>query len=266
MIELMLFGPTNLSKETNIVKLLDALEADPKFAPESASSDERRVESYNRQWCIDTSTSPNYKYAGFVHLKRKKVAKYTGYFSYSARPFLHIIFDPKLAKKNYRSLLEWSQSLVDAFTPDYACLEIRYDVERDPWPSELDESLDRLLFASRTVEGSYYKSGPPGIGVYTGLSDHFSSYFEPEYLSKTPNIHIEDQKWGGKHLCLDMEGMPWDADPQDLIDTWQPAINYLSETGLFSELYVEEGKMRRRAGKMRIQPREVEDFETSGSD
>jgi len=63
-----------------------------------------------------------------------------------------------------------------------------------------------------------------------------------------------------------MEGMPWDADPQDLIDTWQPAINYLSETGLFSELYVEDGKIRRRAGKMQIQPREVEDFETSGSD
>ena len=259
-IELVLFGPTNLSKTDNINNLLQALETDGIFAPESASNSERKIKEYDREWCIETSTTPERKYENYIYLKRNKIAKYSGYYSYSARPFVTITFNPKLSKKHYFPLLKWSQSVVQAFKPDYASLSFRHQYEEDPWHSDLDEWLNRFCYSCRTYDRLYYRDGPPGIGMFTWLSDYVTSYFDNEYFSQTPNAMIEKQNWGGSFITLNLDQMPWDTDPQILIDTWRPAMSHLAKPGHFLEQYLENGNLRMRKGISQIPPREVQNY------
>ena len=99
-ISFVLFGPTNLKEAETIESLLHALESDKKFIPEFASDDERRNKTYDREWCIRKSENADLFSENFIYIKRSHVAKYSGYYSVSKKPFMKIDFDAKLSEKH----------------------------------------------------------------------------------------------------------------------------------------------------------------------
>jgi len=243
-ITLNMFGTKNLAINANVVDLLNALVSDQSFSPEYAGNNERKLGEFNREWFISEATSAQLESENYIYFKRKSAPKYTAYCKPGTKPFIGITFDSKLAKKYYPELLEWSQSIVSSFTPDYAVLAPISKYVNNP-TTEIDKLRNQFRLNTFTVPGTYYEGGPPGIGIFTWLGPHYISQLDNDHLKATPNLNSKRQDWGGYFLSFDSDN-PWPVDETFLKTKWLPATEYLANTKVFAEHYQDENNVPRR--------------------
>lgn len=239
-IELSIFGVTDISIEANVDALINALESQPIFTPDSASGDERGSQPYDRNWFRERAINRRPELSRYIHFKRTKVAKYSGYCVVGKQPYLGITVDSKLVIKNYSILAEWSQSIVEALSPDYAVLSIFANSEDAPWTTKLDEKICRFRFSSIAYPGNYYRKGPPGLGTVTWLGEHFVNQIGLNNLKGGSNFHCLDQEWGGKKIVFGDIDKPWNQDVSIFLEGWRNATEELAQHKIFATFNLTE--------------------------
>lgn len=253
-IELNAFGTTDLSQPAIMHEVLLAMESDPAFTPDSSSGDERKRSPYNRDWVMEAAERGGpYCFENWFYFARRKAAKYSGYIITGKEPCIGLEFNPKMSPKNFAKLFVWADRVMQAFKPDYASLTFIYEHEIRPWPTELDKSVQGFLYSSVTVPGTYYGSGPAGVGLYTWIGRHFLDQIGGDFLMQTPHVTAEKQGWGGVRLSLGDTAEPWNLTPEEISSHWEPAMEHLWQKGIFAEQYVDEkGALRARKGQNSI--------------
>ena len=243
-----MFGTTYLGDKKNLSALLDAFESVEQFSPTSASRDERRSNPYDRNWVLSETTIAEQK-ALAVFLKRQKSARYSASIGSHVAPYVDIVINPVLARKNYPALITWCNNLTYAFKPDYACLTFIPEIRRNPYPTELDKNLDSYLHASVEGIARYLRRGPPGIGMFTWLGKHFIDQIGRDFLISTPNTAIEETDWGGVFIQMASDNLPCELPAEKMIELWQPAMKHLWQRGIFAEQSVHEKGYVYKSGK-----------------
>lgn len=237
-IKLTLFGLTDLSRPEEFNRVLDEFDRDALFTPDSISQDERKNKPYDKDWLVDEAVKRKCDFQDWYYIKRRRVAKYEGAFVLGKKPYLYLEFNPKLNPKNYPALFEFIDRVIDALRPDFASLTIIPAIQRDPWPSKLDQEIDHYVHSSLSSIGDYRDNGPSGLGLYTWLSDHYIQQIGQAHLDNTPHVTITKKDWGGVRISLGPNNEPWTLDAQALVENWRPAMDHLWQAGVFAKQHI----------------------------
>lgn len=221
--------PPRAFRRGTLAPVLDALAADPLFAPETWSLSEGSAQPFDRERVLAAASARNEFFV--MQLRRKKRVAHRAYVRLdSARPELSVEPPPKTPPRDWPHLFALADALATAAKPDIAWAHLFAETPRPP-ADEADAT--QLLIDAGVVGGSslLYDYGPCGLGLRTYLGPRLVALAGRDLLLSTPAV-VAETSWGG--VRIDLVAEPWQASREELHAAWRAATEHLRAAGVFA--------------------------------
>jgi len=206
------------SCDGNMDALLDAFEADEKFAPTHWGGDERVRLEYKREDVVRHAKRP----LAAVYLYRDKAAKYGGGIDVS-QASLNFEIDKSIAPGRWPEFLRLADRMASVVKPGFGTAHIVWS-STVPWVTEQDRIHRWMNFCAQCAPKDFRPNGPLGLALRTYFGGEILELFGRDLLLKTP-IAVEELDWGG--IRMDLAENMWDAKLEFLLERWMKAMDHL---------------------------------------
>lgn len=228
-IRLAMNGERRLYEPDVLSPLLELLAANPLFAPETWSIDDRTFRPYEHD---DVARLASGQPSAFMlQLKRGKRIKHTTMVRFDNSPGMIIEVVPKTPAKDWPQLFELSDALVASYQPELAWTHIASGF-KPPFANSTAETNYLMDSGVTGISLVYNDYGPGGLGLRTYIGPRLIELFGRDLLLKTPAV-VTELDWGG--IRIDLVAQPWQASLDDLAAAWEGAMEHLRPANLFAK-------------------------------
>ena len=227
----------SLTRENGAIALLDALEADSRLTPTSWGLDEREHNAYDRAQA-ERGGAVAVESHGDLHVRRDRVIRYSGYFSFGTPPFLTLDIGKGLASSRWPDVEKLADRVAAGLRVRFAILHA-FRPSPFPWTNE-EEKLQRwLALAAQPVPVRFRPNGPLGLGARTYFGGDILQMFGEDRLLGTPGLTTK-LDWGG--VRIDLGADTWSIGLPELAVGWKKAMDHLEPCGALAAPIFEDDK------------------------
>jgi hypothetical protein len=236
-IVLLMYPRIPLNREM-AVALLQALEADPAFAPSHWGPGERVRKPYSAEEVLAAADAAGSR-SLTIFLQHDKVIRYSGEVDFGRLPYMSFEFHKSFPAKRWPNLLDLTDRLAAAVKPRIGILHI-FRLSTQPWVTEADRLGRWMSFAAFPIPVWFRSYGPLGVGMRTYFGQDIREMFGRDLLLASPAA-AKALDWGG--VRIDLAADLWDIDPIELVERWKTVMDHLEPShALAKPLFDKDGR------------------------
>jgi hypothetical protein len=219
-----MFGSIEL--DPNFDVLLQCLEDEPVFAPETWGPSENVRLAYKRGEVVRALAGRTTE----VYLVRKRVVKYEAAVDIGSRTEFRLVTGKAPAEKHWPVFFELADQLAAILKPRFATVHIVWSSEAKATTIGRLRTLMNGCGVAHPVE--FHPNGPLGLGIRTYFGDDVLRFVGRDTLLGAP-AHVSEQSWGGVRIDLYQDLDELDGG-DELVHKWKAAMDYFRPKDVFA--------------------------------